>query len=269
MSICRDPLLSYLNKDGYNVVRRPRGGIAPLDVLGQLDRNPEWLGELSQIWKSSATKPVPGPERPVADIKISEDKCVTSLLSFAVGSELLDQVLQGFGASLPSVSFALNRTSRFSFKVNSPTCSSIAPFVIGDFLSKGELNTKNPFVRRYFTGEEARTFVISDVLLSKSITITAQRGSDGKASIDAKALQDIVSAESSLKIASSTEEGITFNGSTGIAFGFKAFEIGFMNGLWNVDSTLPSPDDALLGDGVNEPILADPVLFNSGQPISL
>ena len=39
----KDPSVTFLNKFGYNIIRLPRTGIEPLDVIGR-DHGMQWLG---------------------------------------------------------------------------------------------------------------------------------------------------------------------------------------------------------------------------------
>jgi len=58
MAFCEDPALTYLNRLGYNVIRLPRTGLMPLEVLGsESGRAPEPLGRLDSVWESKL--PVP------------------------------------------------------------------------------------------------------------------------------------------------------------------------------------------------------------------
>ena len=60
---CSDPSLTYLNGFGYNVIRLPRKGIEPLDVLGR-DQSLEKLGALPDIVLSTVAAPrYKGPTR--------------------------------------------------------------------------------------------------------------------------------------------------------------------------------------------------------------
>ena len=49
MPWCEDKAITYLNKFGYNVIKLPRAGIEPLDVLGR-DRVVQPLGTAAQFW---------------------------------------------------------------------------------------------------------------------------------------------------------------------------------------------------------------------------
>jgi hypothetical protein len=53
---------------GYNVVRLPRKGIDPLDVLGQEGKSIERLGRLDQLWASRKPVPSIGAPQPAAHI---------------------------------------------------------------------------------------------------------------------------------------------------------------------------------------------------------
>ena len=61
----KDPSVTYLNKLGYNVVKLPRTGIEPMDVIGR-DQTVQWLGAIDAIWNSAVPKPQPGPPKPAS-----------------------------------------------------------------------------------------------------------------------------------------------------------------------------------------------------------
>src|SRR5580704_9688932 len=96
MRACKDPALTYLNGDGYNVVRTPRVGIEPLDVLGRDKGYIDKLGSLSEIWDS--TEPVPKASDPQPTANISGQK--TQSLDLGIGLKLLAGVLTGMGSGI-------------------------------------------------------------------------------------------------------------------------------------------------------------------------
>ena len=53
MGMCKDPVTQELNKRGYNLVKLPRVGIEPLDVLGRDGDSMEKLGSVAEVWTSS------------------------------------------------------------------------------------------------------------------------------------------------------------------------------------------------------------------------
>ena len=57
MGMCKDPVTQELNKRGYNLVKLPRVGIEPLDVLGRDGDSMEKLGSVTEVWTSSVAAP--------------------------------------------------------------------------------------------------------------------------------------------------------------------------------------------------------------------
>jgi hypothetical protein len=54
---CSDPRLNLPEFYGYNVVKLPRDGIDPLQVIGKDRHSIEDLGSLTTIWKSAQPEP--------------------------------------------------------------------------------------------------------------------------------------------------------------------------------------------------------------------
>ena len=100
MGLCKDPTVKKLNSLGYNMVKLPRVGIEPLDVLGREDKSMERLGSITDVWTSSAATPIPG--APVAVSAINGEQSNT--IDLAIGLKTLAHALAGLGAriSLPS-----------------------------------------------------------------------------------------------------------------------------------------------------------------------
>src|SRR5580704_627585 len=111
MALCTDKSLTYLNDQGYNVVRLPRKGIDPLDVLGRDGKSLERLGRLDQLWTSKKPVPSVGGPQPAAHINGQS----TSEMSASVGLKLLSGVLKAIGATVPEISFAYNKASSLQF----------------------------------------------------------------------------------------------------------------------------------------------------------
>src|SRR3954469_2363025 len=144
MAICVDPKLTYLNDLGYNVLRLPRQGIAPLGIIGVDGKSKAWLGTLDQIWKSAV--PVPQVGAPQLAGAISGFR--TSELKASIGLDILANALNGmFGGSAPSVTSAYSDAKTVQFQLGDVTAVGIDPFVIGNYIAQGELATQNPFVR--------------------------------------------------------------------------------------------------------------------------
>ena len=89
MVFCSDKALTYLNRQGYNVVRLPRKGTSPLDVLGRDTGALEKLDDLSQIWRYQ--HPLPTISPPQAATQVNGQK--TGDLSASMGLKILGGIL--------------------------------------------------------------------------------------------------------------------------------------------------------------------------------
>jgi hypothetical protein len=240
MGACKDPRLTYLNDFGYNVVRLPRRGIGPLGVIGRDDRSRSWLGTLDQIWTSPLPVPTPGEPQPVSGLQGSK----TSDLKLSVGLEILANALGGmFGGTAPSVDFAYKDAKFVQFAFHDVRSVSIDPFVIGNFLAKGNLASDNPVVRRFFTDQKnVRTLVVTDVLEAKSIGVIGKRDSTTDIAVNVPQIQAALGARVGVTLGSSSANEVKFEGPDYLVFGFKAFGIARADGHWQMYGLSPQEE---------------------------
>ena len=203
----KDPSVTFLNRFGYNVVKLPRVGIEPMDVVGK-DETTQWLGPLRAVWVSTVPEPVLSPPRPAVQIVGQK----TDQLDFGFGVKILANALAAFGATVPSVDFAFQRASKIQFSYSNVTSTAVAPLDAGNYLTNGKLNTDNPVVRHYFTGQESQAFLIVDVLKSDSITATATDSHGVEIKVDVPAIQGVVGANVQVKPSGGSDSTITFTG---------------------------------------------------------
>ncbi len=239
MALCSDPALTYLNNLGYNVVRLPRTGIEPLDVLGRDGKSFERLGRLEQVWKSAVPVPVPGPAGNAAAIKGQR----TDGLNLSVGLKILSSALGAMGAVVPELGFAYNRARKIQFTFGDVEIIGVDPLAVGEYLAAGDLAGANPFVAHYFEDGDAEAYVITEVLRSGSVTVTATSESGQSVAIDVPAIAGAVGAKVSVGMTSSAGNELTFSG-TPVVFGFKTFGIAHVNGSWRVHGVKPGADFA-------------------------
>ncbi|MBL0157128.1 MAG: hypothetical protein IPP47_08510 [Bryobacterales bacterium] len=263
MAFCTDPSVTYLNKFGYNVVRLPRKGISPMDVLGRRD-SVERLGRLSAVWKTTAPEPQLSVPQPVADVegRRSQD------LELSIGLKVLENALRGLGAAVPSVDSAFQQARKVQFTYTNITSVSVAPLDAGNYLASGDLNVANPVVSQYFLDDDAHAFLIVDVLRSDSICVTAKAASGIAVDVDVPAIQGIVGAEVGVKHGGANSSTIIFQGPEPITFGFKAFVIAFVDGHWTLKGTKASGDMAFAVPGEDGDD-GEPVMFSTSGTVRL
>jgi hypothetical protein len=260
----KDPSVTFLNRFGYNVIKLPRVGIEPLDIIGR-DETTQWLGPLASVWKSTESVPTPSGPRPAAPVNGQK----TDQLQLTFGLKILANALAAFGASVPALDAAYSRARKVQFAYTNVTSTVVPPLEAGNYLAAGTLNTANPVVTHYFTGEDTQAFLVVDVLKSDSLTVTATDEQGGDVGLDVPAIQALVGAKVAVKAGGSSSSTLTFKGQEPVAFGFIVDEIDYDGAKWSLRGAAPSGAlafgtggaAATVGGGV---VAEAPILLGSG-----
>ena len=265
----KDPSVTFLNKFGYNVVRLPRVGIEPMDIIGK-DDTTQWLGPLASVWHS--TIPVPTPSAPHPAAAVNGQK--TDNLDLSIGLKVLANALAAFGATMPSLDVAFHRARSVQFSYSNVTSTVVAPLDAGNFLASGDLNTNNPVVQHYFLGDEAEAYLIVDVLKSDSITVNATDSSGVEVGVDVPAISATVGAKVGVKSNNASNSSITFKGAVPVTFGFIVDEIHFDGTKWQLTGSAPSGLTALGvsaggGAGAAPAMAPQPIMLGTACRVNL
>jgi len=260
----KDPSITFLNKFGYNVIRLPRTGIEPLDVIGR-DQAMQWLGPLGKVWTSASPEPLPGPPHPAAAVNGQR----TDALELSFGLSILANTLAAFGASAPSLNTAYKNAHAVQFTYTNVTSTSVSPFDAGNYLASGTLRTDNPVVKNYFANEKSRAFLILEVLKADSITVTATDSRGAEIGIDLPHIEGIVDAKIGVKPSNSANSTVTFTGPVPVTFGFAVQQIGRQGDSWILRGAAPSADLAFgvtsFGMDPQSSEEPNPMVFDSGD----
>lgn len=247
MGICTDSRLTFLNNLGYNVIRLPREGIEPLQALGRDPKGNtiENLGAISAIWKSETTAPVPDPPSDAPDINGQR----TDDLKLSVGLDILAGVLSGMGVPGPKLEVAYNQARSVQFEFVNVKVHRIEPLKVGDYLADGDLKLANPF-STFFTDPKKSAFVITEVLKSDAIKVTAKDKKGVTIGVDVQNIQGVLGTKASVGAEAGAEHTLTYKGAKMLTFGFKVFGIAFMDGEWRVFGVKPAKDLAFGAPGM-------------------
>jgi len=266
MGLCKDPVTTELNKRGYNLVKLPRVGIDPMDVLGREDDSIEKLGSIAEVWTSTVS--VPPTSSPAAVAGITGEK--TSDLDVGIGLKLLADALAGLGAglSLPSLNLAFKKAKKVQFKFINVESTSITPFALGKFLANGSLDMSNPFVSHYFGNDQTQEYIIFAVLKSDSISVAAKTETGTAVEADIGALSGALKASVSAKAGATGASEITFQGKVQATFAFKVFQVLFENGKW-VPKGVGADDDLSFAVGADVEAAVQPAIIAPGRLLRL
>lgn len=231
----KDSSITFLNSFGYNVIKLPRAGIEPLDIIGRDDAT-QWLGPLATVWKSHAPQPVPTAPRPAAPINGQK----TDQLDLSFGLKILSSALAAFGASSPSLDVGFKRARKIQFSYTNVTSTAVAPLDAGNYLASGTLNTANPVVEHFLTGEDTQAFLIVDVLKSTSLTVSASDEHNTGVTLDAGEIQQMVGAKVGVQSSGAASNTLTFTSEIPVTFGFAVDEIDYDGARWTLRGAAPS-----------------------------
>jgi hypothetical protein len=266
---CKDPAVEKLNKLSYNMVKLPRAGIEPLDVLGRDNNTLNRLGSIVEVWTSNLPPPTVGAPQPAAAIEGGK----TGDLDLGIGLKLLSNALAGLGSvvGLPSLNLGFKKARRVQFKFVDVVSVGVTAFALGKYLSAGSLDLSNPFVSHYFDNGETQEFIIFEVLKSNAVSITAKDEHGVDVAADINALQSVLTANVKAKLSGSSTSTIVFEGAALATFAFKAFEVFYENGKWTLQGARADDDLSFAATAVGSSgeAAVPGVLLSPGRSLSL
>ena len=249
MGFCEDASTTYLKRLGYNVVRHPRAGIRPLDLLGRQGDTTNVVGRLDDLVKGS-TQPLPSitTGQAAADINGQD----SSSLKLAVGVNVLGSIIGAMGGTLGvETSYTNAKTMKFTYR--DVLLDTVVPAAVGQYLTDVEIAGESPLLRQYVLGN-GNLYVLTDVALAKTITVKYEVSDGVSAKVDVPAIDGIVGGNVEVTSADAASGTVTYTGQTPLAFGFRCFAVGVYHG--EVTMMASSAGSQVLAVGADENELA-------------
>jgi len=220
MAICRDQSLLYLRDIGYNVIRHPRTGINPLDLVGVQQGEALHLGRLSQL-VTSATAGYP----PVATGGVATDieGQSSSRMKIGIGVSLLGTLVGAMGGTI-GANVDYTDARQISFQYTDVEADTAEPLAIGSYLAAADVAVGNPILREYVLGN-GDLFVIYHVVRSDHLDVSFERSAGVRAGVNADKLLAATGGKVAIDTANAETGRIRFAGQAKLAFGFKCLRI--------------------------------------------
>ena len=178
----------------------------------------------------------------------------TDALEVSLGLSVLADALRAFGATVPSLDVAYNKASKVQFSYTGVMSSSVDVFEVGAWLTSGVLANENPSVQNWFANKKARTYLITEVLTTTALTVTASDEQGTSVGVDVPAIEGMIGAKVKVSPSDSSNSTVTFTGAEPITFGFAVQQIQSVDGKWMIHSVAPSGDLAFpVGDDEASP----------------
>jgi hypothetical protein len=204
--MCRDQSLSYLNAVGYNVV----SFAGPRKNLG-------YMGDLSDLV-------VPGPPLPEIERDDPAGDVVgrrTNRFEASVGLNLLEKLLSAFGGNEAKISAGYNHAASIQIIFLNVMHDFVAPLRVGNYLR----NTRIQPESLETLSQYEHLYLVTDTLKSNQFGVVAYDQKEDAIEINADAIQNILGAQASVKVASQADHVIRYSGSKRLRFGFRALDV--------------------------------------------
>jgi hypothetical protein len=234
MGICHDKTTVMLRTQNYNVIRHPRDGILPLQLIGQYEDAVHLLGGLEKLLVD------PPPQLP----KITSDQAAADLegeqsdkQEVGIGLNFLNSVLTALGGKL-GVKAQYNRARKLQFTFNDVTTDSVEPLDVGNYLKKGQVDADNLVLQQFVLGK-GTLFLITTCLKAKRITVKTENEKGGEVALDVPVIKGIVGGDVKVDATADQSAVVTYTGTKSIVFGFQAFRVGVAGGVLSLVPAAP------------------------------
>lgn len=234
MGWCDDPSVTYLRKFGYNVVRLPRSGVAPLLIThetsgGQLRE----LGVLTDIWESSTSPPQIKDGETVGKIESQS----TAKLEIGVGLDVFGNLLKSLGLDAAKISASYGNAKTLQIHFGNVKRKHLSQLELGEYMANGKLKSQNnPYVDKYFK-PGGQLYIVTEVLASNSFSISAFDESEKGLEVSLPEIQSVINADAKVTASQKSESTIEFEGKEYLTFAFLCTHLSYnaQEKQWQID----------------------------------
>lgn len=224
------PYANYLQDIGYTGLALPRHNVAPLDLLYMGDETWKRVARLDQVV-------APGPGSALPEVTSGESAriggTITRTMEAGFAAKLLTGILKLFGAKA-GAEVKVSGVKEADVSFESVTLDEIAWPELDLYLGSGAVNTGARNMMIALNDDEFA--VVTAVLRSPRMSITAGRKSEGSVSVDVPDVGGTVEAGVDVSRSSSSSSEVTFaakDGGPGIAFGFQALQLNYEGNVFH------------------------------------
>lgn len=248
MGLCKDSSVDYLQRLGYNVVKHPREGIGPLDLVGRQGGGVENLGSLGDMLVSPPPT-APAVETDLAAAEINGQQ--SSSLDLSIGVNLLGSLIGAMGGGNLGVTTGYTNARKITFVFESVLTDRVEPLRVNRYLTEGTIDAQSPLIQEYVFGN-GKLFVITDVIKSNKFTVKYEAGDKVEAAVDVPVIQEAVGAKVKVSASVDRQNVVTFEGKQHLAFGFRCLTLGVLDGELRLTITKPGAVALSVGEKVAE-----------------
>jgi hypothetical protein len=220
--MCMDPAVSYLNAFGYNVIRLPRTGIDPLQVLTGKPGSLQVLGALSDFVVGGPVAPAITRDGAAPDISTK----ATQKMELAAGLGVVNQLLTSLGAIGGSIDAEYNAASKVQVLFRNVLQDSVLPMAIIKYLQASTPDA-GPILLEWLK-QAGSAYCITDTIKSDSFVVRAFDSHDVKLALNVSGIAKVLGGKVSVSPSSEHENALCYEGTTKLNFGFRVVAFGLV-----------------------------------------
>jgi hypothetical protein len=148
---------------------------------------------------------------------------------------LLSAALATLGVEKAKLEAAYKGAKKLQISFDKPHYRRANLLQVGRALIARDLPAHNSVFRRYFLEGKADAYLVTEVLVSSSITVEAFKDKESAVELNASAVAQLANAKVTTKSSHEQAGTVTYEGTQPVTFAFKAVPIIIENGMWTVE----------------------------------
>jgi hypothetical protein len=223
-----DKYIDKLQEWGWNVVRHPRTGIKPLQLLYRYKEDLTRLGELSGVMIPTGGFSLPSITEEDA-LDISRER--TSELKIGIGLSILAGIISILGGDGNKLKAKYGSSSSLSFGYAGVKEEKISPADLDLYLNNSDINPQSGYIDQLFERDEV--YIVTAVLKSKKINVSTKDSKGADIKLELPEIQGVVGANIKVSRESELSSEISYEGEIPHVFGFQVIKLIYENGKYS------------------------------------
>jgi hypothetical protein len=226
-SNCKDPALTILKDQGYNVVQFPKADLRPTQLLSRKGNKLQRIGELTTTFIPGATAlPSISDDQPGPNISGTK----SANIDINVGLSILSGLISALGASTLGLSGSYTQARKIQFEFDTCIENHTEISALDAFLAGASVNPLARAVTDMLNDDDI--FVVTSTIRSAKINTIATDSNNAAISLDVPVVQNTVGANVKVTASGAASATVAYQGSVPLAFGYQAVQLIFADGAY-------------------------------------
>jgi hypothetical protein len=220
-----DPILTLLKDFSYNVVRLPRTGIRPLQILEKQGNDLVVLGEVLDLFEAgSVALPAIGADEQATFINGKRSRN----LSISVGLSLLGGIIGAMTGTKVKLDVGYKKASALAFEFHDVKVNQVNQLQLSKFLTAARIDESVGPPAKLLDAD--KLYLITNTIKSRKFTAEALKEDGMSVEVDVPIIKSVLGGAVGVKPEGTSNSKITYEGDVPLVFGFQAARMEFDKG---------------------------------------